>query len=96
MRKLTTYLVPTYDVIGIDDPTVAGILPNDRRAGMRATSGCTTSVRQLEYKAELYRTRIVAADRRLASSETCSRCGDKTDTPAARRSVVDVHRVWRS
>jgi len=35
--------------------------------------------RQLEYKAELYDTKIVMADRFYASSKTCSDCGAKND-----------------
>ena len=79
LHKLTTYLVQTYDVLGIEDLNVSGMMQNDRLARHVADVGMHEFRRQLEYKAELYGTKIVVADRFYASSKTCSGCGWKND-----------------
>ena len=56
------------------------MLQQNRLARHVAEVGMYEFRRQLEYKAELYGTRIVVADRFYASSKTCSCCGWKTET----------------
>ena len=80
LHKLTSYLVRHYDVIGIEDLNVSGMMQNDRLARPVSDVGMHEFRRQLEYKAEFYGTKIVVADRFYASSKTCSACGYKTDT----------------
>jgi putative transposase len=80
LHKLTTYLVRTYGVVGIEDLNVSGMSQNKRLARHIADVGFHEFRRQLKYKAELYGTRIVVADRFYASSKTCSACGAKNET----------------
>ncbi|MBK1696240.1 RNA-guided endonuclease InsQ/TnpB family protein [Rhodovibrio salinarum] len=79
LHKLTSELVGRYDVIGIEDLNVSGMSQNKRLARHIADVGLHEFRRQLEYKAELYGTRIVVADRFYASSKTCSACGSKNE-----------------
>ena len=80
LHKLTSELVRRYGVIGIEDLNVSGMMQNDRLARHIADVGFHAFRRQLDYKAELYGTRIVVADRFHASSKTCSACGSKNET----------------
>ena len=79
LHKLTTYLARTYDIIGIEDLNVSGMMQNAYLARSVSDVGMYEFRRQLEYKAELYGTKIVVADRFYASSKTCSACGTKND-----------------
>lgn len=80
LHKLTTRLTREYSRIGIEDLNVSGMLKNHRLAGSIADMSFYEFRRQLEYKAKLYGTCLVVADRWYASSKTCSECGFKIDT----------------
>ena len=75
LHKLTTDLVLNYDLIGIEDLNVAGMIRNRRLARHIMDQSFGEFRRQLEYKAAWYGTKIIVADRFFPSSKMCSRCG---------------------
>jgi putative transposase len=92
LHKLTTRLARTKSVIVIEDLGVKGMSATARgtrqRPGkkVRAKSGLNRSIldqgwgmfrRMLEYKTQWYGSTLVIAPRFLASSRTCSACGEK-------------------
>ncbi|MCC3246709.1 transposase [Methylocystis sp. WRRC1] len=74
-HKLTTRIVKTYRVVGIEDINVRGMAANRKLARSIMDGGFFEFRRQLEYKAKLYGSRIVVVDRWFPSSKTCSCCG---------------------
>jgi len=74
-HKLTTGLTKTYRTIGIEDLNVRGMLANRHLARAVMDGGFFEFRRQLDYKARLYGSRIVIANRWYPSSKTCSCCG---------------------
>lgn len=74
-HKLTTDLTKTYRVIGIEDLNVRGMSANRHLARAVMDGGFFELRRQLDYKARLYGSRIVVANRWYPSSKTCSCCG---------------------
>jgi putative transposase len=74
-HKLTTRLTKTYKTIGIENLNVRGMVSNRRLARSIMDGGFFECRRQLDYKARLYGSRIVVADRWYPSSKTCSCCG---------------------
>lgn len=74
-HKLTTDLTKTYAVIGIEDLNVRGMSANRHLARAVMDGGFFELRRQLDYKARLYGSRIVVANRWYPSSKTCSCCG---------------------
>lgn len=74
-HKLTTRLAKTYRVIGIEDLNVKGMAANRCLSRAVMDGGFFEFRRQLDYKARLYGSRIVVADRWFPSSKTCSCCG---------------------
>ena len=74
-HKLTTDLTKTYRKIGIEDLNVRGMAANHRLARSIMDGGFHEFRRQLNYKARLYGSRIVVAERWYPSSKTCSCCG---------------------
>ena len=78
-HQLTTQLVNDYDVIGIEDLHVKGMMKNRRLSRSIADMGFGEFRRQLEYKASSVGRTLVIADRWFASSKICSHCKIKTD-----------------
>ena len=68
-----------FDIIGIEDLNVSGMVKNPYLARAVADMGFSEFRRQLEYKAETRGGVVVVADRWFASSKTCSDCGHKVD-----------------
>ncbi|MDR2693627.1 MAG: transposase [Chitinispirillales bacterium] len=79
IHKLTTMLVKKYDLIGIEDLNVAGMMKNHYLARSIADMSFFEFRRQLEYKGSITGSRVVVADRFFASSKTCNVCGSKLD-----------------
>lgn len=75
LHKLTTALVKTFTVIGIEDLNVKGMMANGTLSRAIADRGFHEFRRQLDYKAAMAGSRIVVADRWYPSSKTCSDCG---------------------
>src|SRR5262249_17926333 len=82
LHKLTTGLVKTYRLIGIEDLNVRGMAANRHLARAGVDGGFFELRRQLDYKARLYGSRIVVASRWYPSSKTCSCCGVIKETLA--------------
>jgi len=79
IHKLTTQLTQNFTHIGIENLNVKGMMQNRRLSRSIVDMGFYEFRRQLEYKANLYGSAIVTADRWFASSKICSDCGYKID-----------------
>lgn len=79
LHKLTTYLAKNHSQIVIEDLNVSGMLANRKLAKAIQDMGFYEFRRQLEYKCELYGSKLIIADRWFASSKTCSNCGCKKE-----------------
>ncbi len=75
LHKLTTYLAKNHGEIVIEDLNVSGMLKNGKLAKAIADMGFHEFRRQLEYKCQLYGSKLTIADRFFPSSKTCSNCG---------------------
>jgi len=74
-HKLTTEIASTYQIIGIEDLNVAGMLRNHCLALSIADAGFGEIRRQLVYKSEWYGGLVVSVDRFFPSSKLCRKCG---------------------
>ena len=74
-HKATVMLAKTYRRIAIEDLNVRAMASNRRLARSIMDGGFAEFRRQLEYKAPLYGSTVVLADRWYPSSRTCSCCG---------------------
>lgn len=74
-HKATTGLVREFSLIGIEGLNIRGMLANEKLARSIADIGMYEFKRQLHYKAHLYGSEVVEADRWYPSSKTCSDCG---------------------
>ncbi|MBD2146329.1 RNA-guided endonuclease TnpB family protein, partial [Sphaerospermopsis sp. FACHB-1194] len=77
LHKITTYISKNHAVIGIEDLNVSGMLANGKLSKAIADMGFYQFRRQLEYKTQLYGSKLVIVDRYYPSSKTCSTCGEK-------------------
>ena len=77
LHKLTYGLTKKYSIIGIEDLCVKGMVRNRHLSKSILDSSFYEFRRQLTYKAELYGSKIVVADRFFASTKLCSCCGYK-------------------
>ncbi len=75
-HKTTTKLVSENQAIGIEDLNVSGMTKNHKLARALSDVGFGEFRRQIEYKAKLYDTTVVLADRFYPSSKKCSVCND--------------------
>jgi putative transposase len=75
LHQLTTRLAKNHGVLAVEDLGVRGMLANRRLAGAISDAGWGELRRQLTYKSEWYRARLVVVDRWYPSSKTCSGCG---------------------
>ena len=79
IHKLTHHLTNNYSIIGIEDLNVKGMVRNRRLAKSILDASFFEFKRQLKYKAELYGSNIVIADRFFPSTKLCSCCNYKMD-----------------
>ena len=75
IHQATTHIVRTFEVIGIEDLNVRGMMGNRRLALAIADIGACEFRRQLEYKAPVHGSRVAVAGRWFPSSRLCSACG---------------------
>ncbi len=75
LHKITSYLAKNFPEIVIEDLNVKGMLANGKLAKAISELGFYEFRRQLEYKCELYDSKLSIVDRWFPSSKTCSRCG---------------------
>ncbi|MDD1415690.1 transposase [Dolichospermum sp. ST_con] len=80
LHKLTTLLAKNHGVIVIEDLNVSGMLANHKLAKAISDMGFYEFRRQLEYKCQLYGSKLVIVDRWFPSSKTCSNCSVKKET----------------
>ena len=74
LHKITTYISKNHAVIGIENLNVSGMLANHKLALAIADMGFYEFRRQLEYKCQLYGSKLVVVDRFFPSSKRCSSC----------------------
>ncbi len=91
LHKLTTYLSKNHAVIGIEDLNVSGMMANRCLAKAIADMGFYEFRRQLEYKCQLYGSKLVIIDRFAASSKTCCCCGNVKDSLSLSERVYHCH-----
>lgn len=84
----TTSILRESQAVVIEDLNVAGMMANERLARALADVGLSEFTRQVKYKAELYGTRVVVADRWYPSTKTCSGCGAVQDVPLSQRTYT--------
>ena len=75
LHKLTTGLCREAETIVIEDLNVSGMLKNHKLARALSDIGLYEFRRQLEYKDQVFGTRLVIADRWFPSTKRCSSCG---------------------
>ncbi|MBK1986870.1 transposase [Sphaerospermopsis aphanizomenoides BCCUSP55] len=80
LHKLTTLLAKNHGVIVIEDLNVSGMLANHKLAKAISDMGFYELRRQLEYKCQLYGSKLVIVDRWFPSSKTCSDCSVKKES----------------
>ena len=79
IHKLTTSLTNNFQVIGIEDLNVKGMIRNRKLSRSISDMGFFEFRRQLEYKTSMHNKTLVIADRWFASSKLCSCCGYTLD-----------------
>jgi len=67
---LTTYLAKNHGFVVIEDLNVSGMLSNQKLAKAISDGGFYELKRQLEYKCQLYGSKLIIADRWFPSSKT--------------------------
>jgi putative transposase len=77
LHKATTQVIQHFTTVVIEDLNVRGMLANPTLARAIADVGLHEFRRQLTYKAALYGTTVVVADRWFPSSQRCSVCGHR-------------------
>lgn len=80
LHKLTTDIVRRFQVIGIEDLNVRGMMANERLARSIADMGFHEFRRQLDYKTKMHGGIVIVAPRFYPSSKTCSACGHVVPT----------------
>jgi putative transposase len=92
LHKLTFRLATTFRTIGIEDLNVKGMVANRCLARAVSDQGFGEFRRMLEYKAKMYGSSVVVADRFFPSSKTCSCCGAiKAEMPLSERTFSCEH-----
>jgi len=85
LHKLTTMLILNYNLIGIEDLNVKGMVKNHNLARSILDQSFSEFRRQLEYKADWYGAKVVKANRFFPSTKRCHACGTIHDMPLASR-----------
>lgn len=86
LNKATTQLAKAKSVYVVEDLSVRAMMGNHRLAKSIADASWSELVRQLEYKASWYGSRVVKADRFYPSTKRCSSCGNvKESMPLGER-----------
>ncbi|MDB9534250.1 RNA-guided endonuclease TnpB family protein, partial [Dolichospermum planctonicum CS-1226] len=86
-----TLVAKNHGVIVIEDLNVSGMLANHKLAKAISDMGFYEFRRQLEYKCQLYGSKLVIVDRWFPSSKTCADCGVKKETLSLSETVFECH-----
>jgi putative transposase len=76
-HQVSLDLVRSYDLIGIEDLNISGMVKNKRLAKSISDAGWSQFVNFLKYKASWNDKEVVKVGRYFASSKTCCKCGFK-------------------
>ncbi len=79
-HKLTTWLVTEYDAVFVEDLDVTGMLQEDGNARNKHDAAWRQFITLLEYKGDLYGTRVVQVEARGTTKE-CAQCGVESEKP---------------
>jgi len=85
IHKLTTQLTRDYDLICVRDEPFADKIKQPWYAKYAPNAGCSTFVRQLEYKCNWYGKELIKVDSRHPSVQLCSACGHKNPETKLKR-----------
>lgn len=88
LHKTTTRLTRTKSTIAVETLHVKGMVKNRRLSRATSDAGFGEFVRQLDYKADWYGSRVWKADRWFPSSKTCGDC------KRVNRALALADRVW--
>jgi putative transposase len=85
LHKLTTRLCRENATVVIEDLCMAFMLKNGYLSRAASDMGLGEFKRMMKYKAPMFGTLLIIADRFFASTKTCSNCGSKRDVPLSER-----------
>jgi putative transposase len=88
LHKLTTAIVRSYDVIGIEKLSIQTMVRNRKMSKSILDASWATFVKLLKYKADEHHKTVIEVDRFYPSSKLCSRCGNKQIMPLHLRTFV--------
>ena len=80
LHKTSTEILLNYDQICIEDLNVAGMVKNRKLSRHIMDQSFSEFRRQLEYKSNWYKAKLIVADRFFPSSKMCNACHEINDT----------------
>lgn len=87
LHKLTHKLATQFDVIGIENLNVKGMVANRCLAKAVSDRGFFDFRTKLDYKCKMTKAEVVVVDRFFPSTRTCSECGQLHDMPLSKRTM---------